>query len=291
MKRLMCFLTAFVMLFSFARPGYARLRPDDILRQTAEPMREFFASRETVSGYINVPGRGEMYYYAQNDPRWAEMRYNLYNKLRRGHTLAGAGCAPTAFAMLLRAVVPFERLSDLFEVSYKGGGYTFCICSSQPTLCSGAHTQFTAETAEDLADYLPIVIASYQGGNNQSRRSGNVILKPLLTSLDIPFTYTTDRSIALEALKDGAVIFSNTGTAASPFTSSGHYVVLASYDDGFIYVLDPYYRDSYDKSDKKHVLELIQPGLVRAHEADFKRLYCSGFVIVYPQGERGMVQR
>ena len=33
----------------------------------------------TYSRYINVPGVGDWYYYAQNDPEWDQSFYETYN--------------------------------------------------------------------------------------------------------------------------------------------------------------------------------------------------------------------
>ena len=43
---------------------------DDLTR-----MEAFFTQAEGYSGMIQVPGRGLMRYYAQNDPLWRELTY------------------------------------------------------------------------------------------------------------------------------------------------------------------------------------------------------------------------
>jgi len=279
---LACFLWLAESLLTCAVAARATPDPEVDIRYTTEPMRVFFSIRDTFSGWIEVPGRGEMFYYAQNDPRWDQVKYNEVNKLLISRTIGESGCAPTAFSIFLRNVAPYRKLYELFALSAKGAGYPFCICSCQKRYCTGAHERFIPWTVEDLADYLPIVIASYIGGNNQNGQKGTPLMRSLLTKLSIPFTYTTKREDVLEALRNGAVVLANSGTTSSPFTNNGHYIVLASLYNGYIYILEPYVRTDYGKLDRKHILEIVQPGLVRALEGDFARLCCTGYVIAYP---------
>ena len=51
-------------------------------------------------------------------------------------------------------------------------------------------------------------------------------------------------------------------------------------DDGYVYVLDPLMRESYDTLDKKHLLEVVEPGLVRARLSSLSSLNFSGFYII-----------
>jgi len=278
-------LAVFLLTMLAAATGLAEQEPPTAtdIKFVEEPMRTFFDNRETVCGYINVPGRGDMYYYAQNDPSWDPVRYNFINEMRRGCTMGSAGCGATAFAILLRAVIPEEELLKMEMLSYNEQGYPFCICSNMPKYCTGVHERLKPETAEDFARFLPIIVSSFIGGNNQSRQAGNVLCRTLLSKLEIPYESTSKMDVALDALKKGAVIFSNTGTKASPFTKSGHYITLVSCYDGYIYIFDPYIRENYEAFDSKHVLEVIQPGFVRIEEEHMKKLCISGYTIVYPK--------
>jgi hypothetical protein len=49
----------------------------------------------------------------------------------------------------------------------------------------------------------------------------------------------------------------------SPFTSSGHYLLMCGLDDEYMYFLDPLRRDNYDRYDKKGYAEILQPGVAR----------------------------
>ena len=210
------------------------------------------------------------------------MRYNSMVEMKRGFSIGGAGCCPTALAIVLRAVLTPEELLALQALSYQGAGYGFCICSNVPRYCTNMHERFIPETAEEFAHFLPIILSSYLGGNNSGRQIGNSLSRPLLAKLGIEYEYVLNYELALEALENGAIIFSNTGTTMSPFTETGHYIVLASLYEDYIYVLDPYVRDTYEKFDKNGVLEIITPGLVRAKVENVKKLRISGYLIVYP---------
>lgn len=268
----------------------AKLREDDILRQTTENMMAYFDSRESISGFIEVPGYGEIYQYFQNDPLWSVVRYNLYNKKRAGYTMAGAACGPTSAAIVLRELLTDEELIKL--ISFSDSGYQFCVCSTASKYCSGMHVRYTPQTAEELTRYLPLVLASYFGGNNAKRPRyvGMSYFDELLGELGVPYESTRDKAVALTALENGAIIFGNTGTRESPFTATGHYVVIISVDNGYVYVLDPYVRDTYQpKPDKKGILEIVQPGLVRTKVENIKKLCISNHIIVYPNAKSEQV--
>ena len=62
------------------------------------------------------------------------------------------------------------------------------------------------------------------------------------------------------------MVVASTGGASSPFTGGGHYLTLASVYEGKVYILDPYLKTDYSKTDKRHLLTQIEPGLLeQAH--------------------------
>ena len=63
------------------------------------------------------------------------------------------------------------------------------------------------------------------------------------------------------------------------FTTSSHYLVIANIDDEYIYLLDPWMRTEYEL-DRKHRLEVLEPGLLRAKVEDFNRLGLYGFYMM-----------
>ena len=64
----------------------------------------------------------------------------------------------------------------------------------------------------------------------------------------------------------------------SPFTNSGHYLLMCGLDDEYMYFLDPLRRDNYDAYDKKGYAEILQPGVCRIklenlHRCDLTAYY------------------
>ena len=51
----------------------------------------FFTQPEQYSGLVEVPGKGWMRYYAQNDPLWGALAYERASLLRQGRSIP---CAP-----------------------------------------------------------------------------------------------------------------------------------------------------------------------------------------------------
>ena len=62
-------------------------------------------------------------------------------------------------------------------------------------------------------------------------------------------------------------------------------MILASFDDEYLYFLDPIIKESYKKTDKNKVLEILDTGLVRAKRSDLRKLYLSSYSLVYPPAE------
>ena len=90
----------------------------------------------------------------------------------------------------------------------------------------------------------------------------------------------SDARAALSALEDGAMVVASTGGASSPFTGGGHYLTLASVYEGKVYILDPYLKTDYSKTDKRHLLTQIEPGLLEADLEDIDELLLYTFYII-----------
>lgn len=149
-------------------------------------------------------------------------------------------------------------------------GFTFCTCSVNQYYCNHTHAQYRLETPAEFKRYLPVAMASFATGNNiwgeNSRADGGgtstAFMKRATEAYGLYFTLTKDRDAALSALEDGAMVVASTGGASSPFTGGGHYLTLASVYEGKVYILDPYLKTDYSKTDKRHLLTQIEPGLL-----------------------------
>lgn len=260
-------------------------------RLAAPTQKDLFDSRESVSYLIDVPGRGLMRYYAQNDPLYADVKYE--NRKVNNHRKFGpAGCVPTALAIALANVLPLERLPDISRTSYLGRGYRICVCSCSPFFCNGKHEQYQLTTPEEFYRYFPLVIGAYACGNGRtgaiyrpaSGGTDHALLKPVvkLYQLDSYKTRNIDEVIA--GFRQGGVAVIATGTSDSPFSKYGHYLTMVQADDEYVYIMDPFLRDSYAQTDKQGVLELLSPGFVRAKRENLRQLCINSYFLIFPPG-------
>ena len=185
---------------------FARLRPIIYTdEKSVSVMKMEMDALAGTSRTVSVPGRGEIQYYAQNDPVWAAMRYEA-RKSKQARPFGQGGCGPTSMAMAIANLVP--------------------------------------------------------------------------EAYGLYFTLTKDRELALSALADGAMVIAATGGKASPFTGGGHYLTLASIYEGGLYILDPYLKADYGKTDRRHLITQIEPGVLRVSMEDLDELLLYTFYIV-----------
>ena len=267
---------------------FARLRPIVYAgRESVSVMKMEMDALEGTSRTVNVPGRGKMQYYAQNDPVWAAMRYEA-RKSNQARPFGQGGCGPTSMAMAIANLVPEESLGGISAYARVENGYTFCTCSVNQYFCNHRHAQYKLETPAEFRRYLPLAIASFATGNNiwgeTSRGDGGgtntAFMKRVTEAYGLYFTLTKDRELALSALADGAMVIASTGGKASPFTGGGHYLTLASVYEGSLYILDPYLKADYGKTDRRHLITQIEPGVLRVSMEDLDELLLYTFYIV-----------
>jgi hypothetical protein len=202
-----------------------------------------------------------------------------------------SGCGPTAAAMALANVADDAQLERLLSVSLNGNGFTMCSCSVNQYFCNKKHVQFKAQTADDLRAYLPVVMASFATGNNlwgvKSRGDGGgtstAFMEKVCEACSLDFRATRDMDEVLDALsRGGAAVFSS-GGSVSPYTGAGHYLTLIWADDDYFYILDPYYKEDYSRTDRHHVLEVLEPGVLRARREDERYLLMYAFYLFIPR--------
>ena len=101
--RTAAFLCMCVFLLGNAHVSFA----DDLTYTEA-----YFTQQEGYSGIIEVPGKGPMRYYAQNDPLWQDLAYERSETQSR-RPFGDGGCGPTAGAMAIANLVTEEELSRI----------------------------------------------------------------------------------------------------------------------------------------------------------------------------------
>lgn len=267
---------------------FARMRPIVYASdESVSVMKMEMDALEGTSHTVNVPGRGEMQYYAQNDPVWAKMRYEARGS-NQARPFGQGGCGPTSMAMAIANLVPEQSLGGISAYAKMESGFTFCTCSVNQYFCNHKHAQYKLETPAEFKRYLPVAIASFATGNNiwgeasrnESGGTSTAFMKRVTEAYGLYFTLTKDRELALSALEDGAMVIASTGGASSPFTGGGHYLTLASVYEGGLYILDPYLKADYSKTDKRHLLTQVEPGLLKASLEDIDELLLYTFYIV-----------
>lgn len=243
-------------------------------------------SRESYTKTVDIPGYGEAIYYAQNDPTWATMRYEP-RRSTSYRKFGASGCGPTALAMAIANLADDEQLSRLLVCPSSEYGFSLCTCSVNQYFCDHSHVQMRVQTLDDLQTYLPVVMGNFATGNNlwniQSRSmAGGTdagFYPYVANACSLDYSYTRDFAEMLTALQDGATVVASTGGSASPFTGGGHYVTIVAMDEKYIYILDPYCKESYRGIDTRHVLEVLEPGVVRAEWARATDLCLYSFYI------------
>lgn len=238
------------------------------------------------SRVIDVPGVGEWYYYAQNDPRWAKSVYEpLHTEKIRN--FGGGGCGPTSLAIALSRQLDAQDMPRILEhKSPSLDGYFYCPCSINSYHCSYRHEPIMIATPEAFQENLPLVVGSYATGNNAEKRkyrdsayagTNLTLLQDVAEDYGLEYVGTNKWATAYQALQEGYSVITTVGKGY--FTGSSHYMVVAHADEEWIYILDPLMREEYER-DTAGRLEVIEPGLVRASMTDFERLGLAGFYMI-----------
>lgn len=235
-------------------------------------------AKPTLGGYQQVPGRGEMMVYAQNDPIWNDMRYES-RRSSKNRTFGAGGCGPTSVAMAIVNLVPKERLSDIFGYASSSLGYSFGASTVNQYHTSKTDSQYFIQTTEEYLRYYPLVMAGFATGNNlwgqesRSEQGGTTLnfLKKVSYLYKLSLSYTYDNDEAVATVRGGGIVIASLGKG-NPFTGGGHYIVLGSVDDQYAYFLDPFRKENYDKTDRKHLLTMIAPGVVRVALTDLREV-------------------
>lgn len=245
---------------------------------------------ESISKMVHVPGRGEMRYYAQNDPLWERMRYEASDS-GKARPFGQGGCAPASVAMALANIGTDQQLERLLSFSRKENGFTFCPCSVNQFFCNGKHLQYKIETVQEMRRYLPVVVASFASGNNpwnqkyRSKRMGTEpsFVEKIAEICGFDFSASYSLADALDTLAAGGIAVVTSSENDSPFTGAGHYLVLAHADEEYLYFLDPLLKEDYSQTDIWGVLTVPEPGVVRAARADSKKLNLFAYYLFRPR--------
>lgn len=275
LRRMACLLCLCVFL-----PGSAHVCFADEMTET----EIFFSRTEGYSGMIDVPGKGPMRYYAQNDPLWGDLVYEKSTVTSR-RPFRDSACGPTAGAMAVASLIPEDELRKI--EAYALRPYSLCPCSLSKAKCDKHHARYELTSDRDYARFLPLVFGDFAAGNNtfgiysRANTIGTTpgFLHQIAQIYGLQLTVTSDYRQALEALRSGDAVVASAGKGGA-FTNTGHYLVLAHVDDEKLYFLDPLYRETYQTKQAKK-LEIIQPGLVALTHENVSAAYLGGYFIFH----------
>ncbi len=256
---------------------YGRMRP--IVYETTEEAvittKAAMDAKETGNGFVEIEGMGTYMNYAQNDPLWERMRYESRGS-GKYRVFGDGGCGPTAVATAIANLCPVEELPRLIGYANTELGYTFCECSVNRYYCNHTHAQYQLRTGEEFLRYMPLAVANFATGNNiwdiKSRRetqgTNMRFLDKICAIYGIRVTVIEDSEELIERLREEKVdgikrMAISCAIKGSPFTKSGHFVVICGVDDEYMYFLDPLRRDNYDDYDRFNYAEILEPGVCR----------------------------
>lgn len=256
---------------------YGRMRP--IVYETTEEAvittKAAMDAKETQNGYVEIEGMGTYMNYAQNDPLWEKMRYEARGSTKY-RVFGDGGCGPTAVATAIANLCPVEELPRLIGYANTQLGYTFCDCSVNRFFCKHTHAQYQLRTGEEFLRYMPLAVANFASGNNiwnirsrsESQGTNMRFLDKICAIYGIRVTAIEEAEELIKRLREEEVdgikrMAISCAINGSPFTKSGHYVVIAGVDDEYMYFLDPLRRDNYDAYDRFGYAEILEPGVCR----------------------------
>lgn len=255
--------TVLILCVSVLALGYAHVSFADAMTD----MEAFFSNKESVSGIIDVPERGPMRYYAQNDELWGALAYEKENTNTR-RPFRDSGCSPSALAMAVASLVPGEELGKI--ASQAKQPYSLCSCSVTKARCTHNHARYVLTSQRDFERFLPLIFGDFAIGNNQqgvvsrstSAGTGTAYLQKIADVYGLSMrTVNNYKDVCPLVGKEGTAVVALAGKGGA-FTNTGHYVFLASQDDEFLYILDPLQRTDYHGYKNGSKIQVVRPGLV-----------------------------
>ena len=265
-------LSLMLALLSFpARADNAPASEEAIIK---ESYRTAYDRLITVNGKTWV-------FYAQNNPVMGKAYSRYPDRLRVGDS----SCAPTALANAIVNSVPYESIDTIAQLLRRPMRIDSGIVQQYREFAT--KPKFYPEATCDYFRLLPLVIINYAMKNNNSGITdyrSTQYYPYILDAYGIPYDRNEDVSVCLEEIRDnGAIVITCTGTRDSPISQTvGHFFLLLTVDDEYLYCMDSFVRDEYPL-DQKHWIEILEPGLFRVKLEDAEKLCLTGSkFIIHP---------
>lgn len=248
---------------------------------------------------IDVPGRGPTLFYAQTNPFWKDMRYEVAGSAA-SRRFGDSGCCPTSAAIAFANLLPAEELGKIRPFSSpRVSGYGFALNSMNPLDMNGRTGVYWLDGAADYQRYLPLVFGQYAAGNNDQRHAwrskqkessdgsngtgtGIGFVPKLCTIYGLRYIHAPDRMNMdwVEPVRKGAIAIALANSQWHPFAAGrGHYVAIVGCDEEYLYIMDPQDKTKYD-TDRKNILEVMEQGFVRVKLSDYKDLLIGNIYVI-----------
>lgn len=246
-------------------------------------------THSTLQREVYMPnGAGPFRYYAQNDPIWRRSIYEAFRSNAK-RLFGDGGCNPTALAIVVASLVPSEHLALLADHAAEGRDFLLCSCSVNKYYCQlrykdPTHTSSTLTTNQDFLAVLPLAFGDYATGNNPERKRYRVsatggnggtshnMFEPIAAIYGLSYRMTKDIEDVYATLDRGGMVIALCSGVSQIFSgSNGHYVVIGSHDEEYLYIMDPFVRDEY-KKDRRKVIEPIDTGIKKIMKVNLNRV-------------------
>lgn len=245
----------------------------------------YFSGKESVSGFIQVPGiAAPMRYYAQNDALWENLVYERKG-VQKVRPFRDSGCSPSALAMAIAKLVPSEELSKIS--GFAAVPYTLCECSINKGACARHRGRYNITSQRDFERFLPLILADFACGNNTfgvysrsaAQGTATAYIPKVCEVYGLDYSFTSDYQQAMTAASnENQAVIALAGSGGC-FTNNGHYVFFAAADEKALFVLDSLCRTEY-KTSHADKLTILQPGLVALKHSDVQYACFSNFIIL-----------
>lgn len=270
MKSKLLFAVLFVLLFSSFNTAFAK---DN---RTEE---EIIKSRESYTKVVTVLGK-QYLLFAQNSPEWDEL---IADESKQSYRQFGdSGCIVCAFANATVNALNYNDLSKIRDISRSD----FYIDTIALTRNRGKYRgRFLIESDADYLRYWPLVCGNYAAGNNlvnEKKPMSPAWYHQILRHYGIEYKVTRDYMEGINALNNGAMVITCSSGSGSPFSRVGHFITIVGRDENYLYILDSYVRDSFPR-DKNHIIEVLEPGVLRIKTSNWLNLMQETQYIIYPK--------
>lgn len=257
---------------------YARKRPISYSNCELQYVNKLpMDNKKSHNKIVSYKGLKDIVLYAQNDKLWANNKYeNCFSSKKR--PFRDGGCGPTAVANGLANILDKKDLPKINKISKDGQGFMFYNNSVNDNYNNDELLPYKLETEDEFFRYFPLAVAGVSTGNNTWRICGRsekygsrlTYLNNLCNIFGVKYYKESNRDKVIEKIKADNTVAIATVTSR-PFTSRSHYLVLLGADDEYLYVIDSFRRENYDKNGYNGILNVITPGLVAIKLEDVPR--------------------